>query len=99
MGVVRNEILLRDVSDVGRILSLGKDVIVGLVLTRSNIRWNRKPPFLGVTKERVDIEDHAAKWTESMFHNLPDSEFRFSHRHPIQIRIAEPDVRLPAIRG
>jgi len=77
-ALVRDEVLLGDVGDVGRVIRFGEDVIIGLVLVGSDLGGNRQPPLLGVIEERIDIEDHAPKGAEAMYHDVSDSEFRFS---------------------
>ena len=80
--LIRHEILFRNVGDVGDVLGFCEDMVVGLIFARSDLGGNREPPFLGVIEKRIDIEDHPAKGPIAMFHDLTDSEFRFSHDRP-----------------
>lgn len=79
MGFVLNEILLGDVRDVGRVLSLGEDMVIGLILAGSNLFGDREPPLLGVIEEGVDIENHTAKGPIAVDHDFADPKFRISH--------------------
>jgi hypothetical protein len=71
-GIVRQKILLGDVGHVFGFSVLREQMIIGLILVRTNIRRNRLIPFLGVAKERVDIEYYAAKRIDAMPDDLAD---------------------------
>ena len=88
VGFVRDEILLRNVGDIGRVVSFSEHVVVGLILARSNFRGNREPPFFRVIEQGVDVEDHATKRAEAMLHDFTDPKFRFSHNFPTCIPVS-----------
>ena len=79
---VRDEVLLRNVGDIGRVVGFGEHVVVGLILARSDFRGNREPPFFRVIEQGVDVEDHAPKRAKAMLHDFTDPELRFSHVSP-----------------
>lgn len=46
VGLVRLQVLFRDISDIVGALILGEQVIIGLVLGWANLFWDRFIPFL-----------------------------------------------------
>ena len=55
-GLVGEEILLRDVGHILGVIVLGKQVIEGLILARTNVFGDGLPPFFGIVENRVDVE-------------------------------------------
>ena len=79
-GLVGQQVLLRDIGDVGGLRVLGQQVIEWLVAARTDLLGDRRQPLLGVGEHRIDVEDHAAEWINSVLHHLPDGELGRAHR-------------------
>jgi hypothetical protein len=57
-------------------------VIERLVLVRTHVFGDRKPPLFGVVELRINVENHAAEREDPMADNLTDLKFggsRFDH--------------------
>ena len=78
-AVVQQKVLFRHVGDVFRLVILGKQVIVRLILARTNVFRNCLPPFLGVREFRVDVEHEAPKRIEAVLYDIADLESGGSH--------------------
>ena len=74
---VCEQVLLAHICDVGGILILSQQVIKWLVAVRAHLLRDRLVPFFAIGKDRVDIEDYAAKIEQPMPHYVTDSETRF----------------------
>ena len=75
-GLVRQQVLLRDIGDIGGAVVLGQQVIERLVLVRPDLLRDRGQPFLGVVEHRVDVIDHAAERIDPVAHHVADLELR-----------------------
>src|SRR5690242_6956237 len=58
-GLVGQQILLGDVSDILGFRILCEQMVEGLILARAILLGNRQPPFLGVVELRIDVENDA----------------------------------------
>src|SRR3546814_12252032 len=58
---VGHQIRLADIGDVGGIVALGEQVVIGLFLRRADRFRDRVIPFVAVRKDRIDVEDDAAE--------------------------------------
>src|SRR5690348_9812479 len=74
LAVVGDQILLADVSDVGRLRILREQMIERLFLRRAKRLGDRFVPFLAVREDRIDVEDHAAKIENLVANDLADVE-------------------------
>src|SRR5206468_5304478 len=79
ISLVRQQILLADISDVARFRIFSEQVIEGLILGRPDRLRDRFIPFVAVGEDRVDIEDHAAKVEQSVAHDLADRKTGLGH--------------------
>jgi hypothetical protein len=80
--IVGEQILLRDIRNIGALRVFGEQVVKWLILARPHVLRDRQPPFLGIGELRVDIEDYAPEWIEAVPNDLADSKFGLSHvRH------------------
>ena len=81
-GLVHQKILLGNVGGIMGLLVLSEEMVVGLILLRANFLRNRLPPFIGMIKGRIDIENHTTEGKESVANNLSDSKFGLAIKHP-----------------
>src|SRR5512134_2505623 len=77
---VRQEILLGDISNITRLLILGEEVIVRLILDRPDILRDRQPPLLGIGEFGIDIENDAAERVNPVTNDLPDLILGLTYR-------------------
>ena len=85
-GIVRQQVLLRDIGHIARLIILGQKVIEGLVFPWAHGLWDRLPPFLGVGENRVHIENNATERKNPVLHDLTYGEFREPSLHDPQFR-------------
>ncbi len=71
--IVHHQILLADISDVARFAIVGERMIERLVAARGCSGLD-SVPFLAVGEDRIDIEHHAAKAEDAVFHLVADPE-------------------------
>ena len=86
VAIIKEQVLLRDVGDIFRLVVFSKQMIVGLILVRTNFFGYGLPPFLGVGELRVDVENETAKRVEPVPYHISDLEtggahFSFVGRH------------------
>src|SRR3546814_3782486 len=72
---IGQQVLLRDIGDIGGLRILGQQVIERLVLRRPQVGRNRLPPLLGVVEHRIDVIDDAAERKQAMPDDIADTEF------------------------
>jgi hypothetical protein len=77
---VGHQILLTDISNIAVVRIFREQMIERLILARSNLGWNRIVPFLAIGKDRIDIEDHTAKFKHSVAHHIADAKTRARNR-------------------
>src|SRR5690606_8723361 len=70
-------VLLADISDVGRILVLGQEVVERLVAGGAQLLGDRLVPFFTVGKDRIDVEHYAAEVEQLVLDDVADREARF----------------------
>jgi hypothetical protein len=58
---VFQQVLLADIGDIGPILILGEEVVIGLLAPGAQILGDRFVPFLAVGEDGVDVEDDPRK--------------------------------------
>jgi hypothetical protein len=81
VGVVDDQVLLADISDVAAVRILGEQVIERLILGRPLGLGNRFVPFVAVGELRIDIVDDAAEIEQAVADDLADCEARqWDHR-------------------
>ena len=73
---VCEQVLLADISDVGTVVIFCQQVVEWLVAARADFLRNGFVPFFAVRKDRVDIENHAAKVEHLVTHNVANAEAR-----------------------
>jgi len=78
--VVGQQVLFRDVGDIGRLRILGQQVIERLVAARPRVFRDRRQPLLGIGENRIHVEDHATERIKPVLHHLPDGELGLAHR-------------------
>ena len=78
---IRQQVLLGDISDIGRLGILGIEMLERLILRRSHFRRYRIPPFLGIREFGIDVEDHTAKREYPVAHDLADIVFGVTLTH------------------
>ncbi len=95
---VGQQVLLRDVRDVGRLLVLSQQVVVGLVLRWAHGMGDREPPLLGVAEGGVDVEHHPAERVQAVPHDLTDLEpsVAMDHGHATGNHGTAPGLGKPA---
>lgn len=74
VAVVGQQILLADIGDIARFGVLGEQMVEGLVLGRANLFGNRVIPFVAISEDGVDVEDHAANIEHAVPHDVTDRE-------------------------
>ena len=72
VGIVRDQVLFGNVSDVVSSVIFGKEMVVGLVLARANFFRDRFIPFFGIRKLGIDIEDNAPEGEQTVTDDLTD---------------------------
>lgn len=77
-GKVRNEILFRNIGDIFRVIILGEEMIVRLILGWPDFLRNRKPPIIGIAERRVDVENDTAKGIDPVLDDLTELIFGYS---------------------
>ena len=60
-AVIEQQVLFRDIGDVGVVRVLGVQVIERLFFRWADLFGDRQPPFFGIREFGIDIEDDAAK--------------------------------------
>jgi len=83
-GLVREEVLLRDVGHVAALIILGKEVVERLILMGPNVLWDRKPVVLSVREHWIDIIYHTPERIHPMADDLADCEFGESWVHGLK---------------
>jgi len=76
VAVVVHQILLADVSDIARLHILCQQVVKRLILPRSKAFRDRIIPFVGVAKDRINVEHYAAEIEHAMANDVTDREPR-----------------------
>ena len=71
-GVVGEQVLLRHIGDIFRLVVFGEEVIEGLIFFRPDIFGDRFPPLIGVVERRINIVDHPAEGIIAMLDDLSD---------------------------
>jgi len=71
-ALVRHEVLLGDIGDIFGVGILRQEVIVRLLLHRTDIFRDRQPPLVTVGEFRVDVEDDPAEGIPTMTDDLTD---------------------------
>lgn len=77
----RNQILLRDIGDIGTLRIFREQVIVRLFLARAILDRDRLPPFFGVGEFRIHIEYHAPERMHPVLDDLAYLKFSGSNVH------------------
>src|SRR5665213_100739 len=80
--IVGQQVLLGNIGDIFRFRVLGEQMIKRLVLVRTDVLGDRQPPFLGIVKFRIDVENHAPERKHPVADDLPDLKLggtRFYH--------------------
>ena len=72
--IVRHQILLADIGDIAVFQILGEKMVEWLVFCRANIFGDRLIPFLAVRKDRINIENHAAKFENTVAHDITNAK-------------------------
>ncbi|VUX48060.1 conserved hypothetical protein [Candidatus Defluviicoccus seviourii] len=96
LRIIRHQVLLRHVGDVGCFRVLRQQVVERLVLARADVLRDGKPPFLGVGKLWIDVEDHAAEWEKAVADNFADAELGIFDRH---FHHCSPDLKVDSQGG
>ena len=73
--IISDQILLGNISHVVALVILGQQMIERLILGRTAVFRNGHVPFLGIRKDRVDIENHTPEWVFAMTDNLAQGVF------------------------
>ena len=81
--VVIEQILLGYVGDVGFLLILGQQVIIGLVLAWAHLGGNCLPPLLGVVEFGIHIEYYPAEGEKAVVDDLSNPEFCIALEHDL----------------
>ena len=84
-GFVAEQVLLADIGDVARFRILGEQVVIGLVLGRTQVLRYRLVPFLAVGEDRIDVEDHAAEIEQPVAYDLANREAGGRDRRRLRI--------------
>ena len=74
--VVKHQVLLGNIGDIGRLIVFSEQVVIRLVLGGTHLFGNRLPPFLGIGEDGIDIIDHAPERVVPVVHDIPDLELR-----------------------
>ncbi len=82
-AVVRRQVLLRDIGDIMGPLILREEMVIGLVLFRADFFRDGVIPFVGIGKDRVHIENHAAKIKQTVSYDLPDLVLGLARRNGV----------------
>lgn len=72
--VVRQQILLADISDVAAVVAFREKMIKWLVFGGLQILRNGFIPFFAIRKHRIDIIDHAAKIKNAVAYDITNGE-------------------------
>lgn len=75
-GIVRDEVLLRHISNILALRVLREKMVEGLILPRPHVGRNGLIPFFRIAEFGVDIEDHATKRKDPVTNDLTDKEPR-----------------------
>jgi hypothetical protein len=90
-GLVDDQVLFRHVGEISGVIVLGEQVVIGLILARALGLGDGLPPFLGVGKHRVDVDDDSAEGVEAVTHHIADLKSRtvlVLHRLPLSKALA-----------
>jgi hypothetical protein len=71
---IAQQVLLANISYVGRFLVFGEEVVIRLFTLRSNVFRDRFVPFLAIGENWVDIENHPAEIECTVAHDIADVE-------------------------
>ena len=71
--VVR-QVLLADIGDIAVFAVFSEQVVIGLLAVGLHFLGDRIVPFLAVGKDRVDVENNAAKIIELVPHDIANGE-------------------------
>jgi hypothetical protein len=72
--VIHDQILLADIRDIIAVGIFGEQMIKRLIFRRTDRFRDRFIPFIAVCKDRIDIENDAAKIEMTMSNNIADIE-------------------------
>ena len=72
--VIRQQILLADISDIAAVITFREKMIKGLVFGGLQIFRNGFIPFFAIREHRIDIIDHTAKIKNAMAHDVANGE-------------------------
>jgi len=61
-GQILEQILLRHVSNIGCIVILGQQMVVGLILSRADILRNRLIPLFAIAELRIHVKYDSPEW-------------------------------------
>ena len=77
---VEHQILLADIGDIAAFHILGEQVVKGLVLGRPDVERDSVVPFIAIGKDRIDIENHAAKIEQAVPNDIANCKIRMGDR-------------------
>ena len=78
VALIRHEIALGNIGHIVGLIVLREEMIVRLVLSRTQILRNGFIPLFCIGEDRIRVEDNAAKFEKPVFDDLTDLEFRLA---------------------
>ena len=71
--VIRDQILLADISDIAAVTIFREQMVERLVLCRTHFRWDRIIPFFGIGKDRINVKHDAPEIENAVAHDFADT--------------------------
>ncbi len=74
-GLIGKQVLFGDIGHVVACLVLGEQMVVWLILARTRVLGDRKPPFLGIRELWIHVENHPPKRVDPVLYDGTNSVF------------------------